>query len=273
MSKQDVGRTKVLKHSISVGKAPTIRQAPWHMPVYRREEVQKLLQGMLQDDIIQPSNSPWASPIVLVRKKVGSMRMCVDYRKLNAVTRKDAYPIPRIDDTLDTLSGGSKWFSTHEGLFEFKVMPFHFGLCNAPATFKQEVRYLGHIVSKNGIATDPSKTEKVTNWPTPFSKKEVQQFIGLFAGYYRRFIKDFTTIAKPLHKLAERSAAFNWTRECKRSFLQLKEKLTSSPVLAFPNFNRTFVLDTDASNTGIGAVLSQMQRTEVRKLLHMPVDY
>ena len=252
MSKQDVGRTKVLKHSISVGNAPPIRQAPWHMPVYRREEVQKLLQGMLQDDIIQPSNSPWASPIVLVRKKNGSMRMCVDYRKLNAVTRKDAYPIPRIDNTLDTLSG-SKWFSTldlisgywqvevnkedrektafctHEELFEFKVMPFHFGLCNAPATFKQEVRYLGHIVSKNGIATDPSKTEKVTNWPTPFFKKEVQQFIGLLAGYYRRFIKDFATIAKPLHKLAERSAAFNWTRECKRSFFTTKGKADLIP--------------------------------------------
>ena len=158
MSKQDVGRTKVLKHSISVGNAPLIRQAPRRMPVYRREEVQKLLQGMLQDDIIQPSNSPWASPIVLVQKKDGSIRMCVDYRKLNVVTRKDAYPLPRIDDTLDTLSG-SKWFSrldlisgywqvevnkedrektafcTHERLFEFKVMPF--GLCNAPATFQR----------------------------------------------------------------------------------------------------------------------------------------
>ena len=132
--------------------------------------------------------------------------------------------------------------------------------------FKQEVRYLGHIVSKNGIAADPSKTEKVTNWPTPSSKKEVQQFLGL-AGYYRRFIKDFATIAKPLHKLAERSAAFNWTRECEQSFLQLKEKLTSSPVLAFPNFNRTFVLDTDASNTGIGAVLSQMQEDGSEKVI------
>ena len=109
MSKQDVGRTKVLNHSISVGNPPPIRQTPRCMPVYRREEVQKLLQGMLQDDIIQSSNSPWTS--LLVRKKDGSIRMCVDYRKLNAVTRKDAYPLPRIDDTLDTLSV-SKWFST-----------------------------------------------------------------------------------------------------------------------------------------------------------------
>ena len=110
------------------------------------------------------------------------------------------------------------------------------------------------------------KTEKITNWPTPSSKKEVQQFLGL-AGYYRRFIKDFATIAKPLHKLAERSAAFNWTGECEQSFLQLKEKLTSSPVLAFPNFNQTFILDTDASNTGIGAVLSQMQEDGSEKVI------
>ena len=113
---------------------------------------------MLQNDIIHPTNSPWASPVVLVRKKDGSLRFCVDYRKVNSLTRKDAYPLPRIDDALDTLSG-SKLFSTldmlsgywqvemspadrektafctPDGLFEFKVMPF--GLCNAPATFQR----------------------------------------------------------------------------------------------------------------------------------------
>ena len=128
------------------------------MPAARKEETRKLLQDMLRNDTIQPSSSPWASPIVLVQKKDGSFRFCVDYRKLNAVTRKDAYPLPRIDDTLDTLSG-AHWFTTldlisgywqvevdpadrektafctPEGLFEFKVMPF--GLCNAPATFQR----------------------------------------------------------------------------------------------------------------------------------------
>ena len=111
ISQQNVGRTKVLKHSISVGNAPAVRQAAPHISVYRIEEVQKLLKGMLHDDIIQPTKPLLASPNVLVRKKDGSIRMCIDYRKINAVTRKDAYPLLLIDDTLDTLSG-SKWFIT-----------------------------------------------------------------------------------------------------------------------------------------------------------------
>ena len=122
--------------------------------------------------------------------------------------------------------------------------------------FQQEVQYLGHVVSRHGISTDPSKIEKVIQWPIPCSKKEVQQFLG-FAGYYRRFIRDFSTTARPLHKLAERSGSFNWTEECEQSFNQQRQSLTSAPVLAFPDFSQTFTLDTDASNTGIGAVLSQ----------------
>lgn len=124
----------------------------------RREEVEKLLDEMRTKKVVQPSTSPWASPAVLVRKKDGSNRFCVDYRKVNSVTRKDAYPLPRIDETLDTLAG-SKWFTTLDlisgywqvemsekdkektafctscGLFEFNVMPF--GLCNTPATFQR----------------------------------------------------------------------------------------------------------------------------------------
>ena len=111
ISQQNVGQTKVLKHSITVWNAPAVRQASPHISVYRIEEAQKLLKGLLQDDIIQPTKTPLASPIVLARKKDGSIRMCIDYKKLNAVTRKDAYPLPCIDDTLDTLSR-SKCFST-----------------------------------------------------------------------------------------------------------------------------------------------------------------
>lgn len=154
----DIDRTNGLKHNIKTGESKPIRQPARRLPPHQRDKVNKLLQEMQERDIIQPSSSPWASPIVLAQKKDGSVRFCVDYRKWNAVTTKDAYPLPQIDDTLDTLSG-SKWFSTLDllsgywqvemsqrdshktafgtlqGLFEFKVMPF--GLCNAPSTFQQ----------------------------------------------------------------------------------------------------------------------------------------
>ena len=335
-SSSDYDRTGLLKHEIHAGNCAPIRQAVRRLPPHRRAEVRKLLQSMLADGVVTPSKSPWASPIVLVQKKDGTFRFCIDYRKVNDITHKDAYPLPRIDDTLNTLAG-SKWFSTldlvsgywqveiaerdqpktafctTESLFEFKVMPF--GLCNAPATFQRlmdlvlaglqwshclvylddviilgktfsdhlanlklffdrireaglklqpkkckfaqhEVQFLGHIVSDKGVSTDLKKVEEVATWPTPRITKEVQQFLG-FAGYYRRFIRDFAEIARPLHKLTERSATFKWTTDCQNAFDKLKQCLTTAPVLAYPDYTKPFLLDTDASDSGIGAVLSQ----------------
>ena len=126
-------------------------------------------------------------------------------------------------------------------------------------TFGQkEVAFPGHIVSDKGVATDPAKVAAITNWPTPRSRKEVQQFLGL-GNYYRRFIKDFATIAKPLHRLTETGREFCGRSHVKRLFGSSKVKLASAPILAFPDFAQTFVLDTDASNEGIGAVLSQVE--------------
>ena len=289
----DFGRTSKIKHTINTGDAQPLRQQARRLPPYQREEARRLLSDMLSKDVIQRSSSPWASPVVLVGKKDGSIRFCIDYRKVNSITRKDAYPLPRMDDTLDTLTR-SQWFSTldlisgywqveiekkdqektafctSDGLFEFKVMPF--GLCNAPATFQrlmdmvlgvlkwtnclvyfddiivivktflehltnltqilnrlreaglklqpkkcclcsQQVEFLGHIVSPEGVSKDPKKIEKVANWPVPTYKRDIQQFLGL-ANYYRRFIKDFARIARPLHKLTEKNAAFNWDKDC-----------------------------------------------------------
>eukprot|EP00731_Ephydatia_muelleri_P036068 Em0198g2a len=307
------------------------------LPPHRKEQVNKLLHEMQENDIIHPSSSPWASPIVLVQKKDGSVRFCIDYRKLNAVTTKDAYPLPRIDDTLDTLCG-SKWFSTldllsgywqvemspedrhktafctPQGLFEFKVMPI--GLCIAPATFQRlmdlvlaglqwskclvylddvillgttfgehldniravfdrirqgglklradkccflqrNVKYLGHLVGVDGLQVDPDKVGKVASWPVPQSAQQVQQFLG-FANYYRRFIQGFAEVAKPLHRLTEHAVNFSWTAECQEAFENLRSRLTRAPILAFPDYTLPFVLDTDASDLGIGAVLSQV---------------
>ena len=337
-SQSDFGRTGEVHHEISTGNAPPIRQRVRRIAPSQRAEAKKLLKEMLEKDVIQPSSSPWASPIVLVSKKDGSTRFCVDYRKLNSLTRKDAYPLPRVDDTLDTLAG-AKWFTTldlisgywqvemsckdrektafctPEGLFEFKVMPF--GLCNAPATFqrlmdmilaglqwsnclvylddviivgktfedhlcnlrdvlerlrsagltlqpakcafcRKEVHFLGHIVSERGVATGPAKTEKVVKWPEPVSLREIQQFLGL-TNYYRRLVEGYANIAKPLHRLTEKTSEFKWTKECQEAFEELRRRLVSTPVLAFPDYSRPFILDTDASDLGIGGVLSQVQ--------------
>ena len=156
--KGELGRTSIVHHEINTQDAVPIKQTPRRLPGNRRQEVHQLLDKMLEQKVIEPSRSPWASPIVLVRKKDGTTRFCVDFRKLNGVTRKDAHPLPRIDDTLDSLSG-AQWFSTLDlasgywqvevdptdkektafctpfGLYQFRVMPF--GLCNAPSTFQR----------------------------------------------------------------------------------------------------------------------------------------
>ena len=271
----------------------------------------------------------------------------MDYRKLNSATVKDSYPLPRIDDSIDALSG-SCWFSTLDlasgywqveveerdrpktafttgsGLYQFTVMPF--GLCNAPATFerlmervlsglpwevcllylddiivhaktfkaelerlrwvfarlreaglklspkkchlfKKRVVFLGHVVSEEGVSTDPEKIKAVCEWPTPTSASTLRSFLGL-CSYYRRFVRGFANIAAPLHRLTEKDKAFVWTHECDVAFHRLKQVMSQAPVLAYPTSEGAFVLDTDASNTGIGAVLSQKQGGEERVIAY-----
>ncbi|GFW35995.1 hypothetical protein TNCV_4928591 [Trichonephila clavipes] len=268
---------------------------------------------MKNNYIIEPSSSPWASRIVLVRKKDGSTRFCVDYRRLNDVTKKDSYPLSRIDDTMDTLADNT-WFSTLDLKSGYwQVMPF--GLCSAPATFERlmetvlgglsyeaclvylddiiivgrsfeehlknirrvlqklkeanlklspskchlflrEVTYLGHIISEEGVRTDPDKISAVKDWNCPTDVHQLRSFLGLCT-YYRKFVKNFSTIARPLHKLTEEKQKFIWTVDCNNAFNKLKDALTSASILAYPEIGKQFILDTNASHESIGAVLSQ----------------
>lgn len=132
---------------------------------------------------------------------------------------------------------------------------------------EESVSFSGHIVSRDGIATDPAKIEAVRNWPTPTKLKEVRGFLGL-CSYYRRFVPEFAHVGRPLHLLTKKKVRFEWTQECNDAFERLKELLTEAPVLALPRDGATYILDTDASGHAIGAVLSQLQDGEERVICY-----
>lgn len=333
----DLGRTSLVKHHIDTGSSRPVKQPPRRVGCVKRDEMRREVEKMAALGIIERSDSPWSSPVVLVDKKDGTKRFCVDYRALNDVTVKDSYPIPRIDDTLDALAGVS-WFSTldlkagyhqvemeedskrktafsfGQGLWHFNVLPY--GLCNAPgvferlmekvlnglqwktalvyiddilvfgstfeeelerleevlgrlrdanlklspkkcALFQPEVSFLGHVVGRDGVKTDPAKVATVMEWPVPRNVAEVRSFLGLCT-YYRRFVEGFATIASPLHQLTREGTRFQWSEECQQAFEDLKRKLAGSPVLSYPDPSLPYILDTDASAEGVGAVLSQI---------------
>ena len=337
--KFDVGRTSVAKHQIPIKESTRpIKQRPYrHRPV-QEQEIESQVKELKEHGLIREGHGAWSSPVVLVKKKDNSWRFCVDYRQLNEVTTKDAYPLPRIDDSLDAL-GGSKLFSTldltsgywqveleedakdkaafvtRSGLWEWEVLPF--GLTSAPSTFErlmetvlrglhwetlliylddiivfskdldthlerlgevftrlrqaglklkpskctlfaQRVQYLGHVVSGNGIETDESKVQSVRDWPIPQHKRDVRAFLGT-CGYYRRFISNYSEISRPLSQLSSAHTPFRWDAKCQTAFDDLKQRLMQAPVLAYPDYALPFILDTDASQVGAGAVLSQVR--------------
>ncbi|KAA3464322.1 reverse transcriptase [Gossypium australe] len=310
--------------------------APYRMAPKELVELKAQIQELLDRGFIQPSVSPWGAPVLFVKKKDGTMRMCIDYRQLNKLTVKNRYPLPRIDDLFDQLKGASIFskvdlrsgyhqlkvkeadihkttFRTRYGHYEFLVMPF--GLTNAPAAFMdlmnrvfqpyldrfvvvfiddilvyskseeehdahlyvvlqvlrekqlyakfskcefwlKEVTFLGHVVSAEGIRVDPSKIEAVLGWKPPKSVTEIRSFLGL-AGYYRRFVENFSLIAAPLTKLLKKGVSFVWSEKQQESFDKLKKFLTEAPVLIQPESGKEFTVYCDASHTGLGCVLMQ----------------
>ncbi|KAI3751218.1 hypothetical protein L2E82_22266 [Cichorium intybus] len=321
------------------GAAP-IAKAPYRLAPPEMQELSTQLQELLDKGFIRPSSSPWGAPILFVKKKDGSHRMCIDYRELNKLTVKNRYPLPRIDDLFDQLQGAS-WFSkidirsryhqmrvkeedipktafrTRYGHYEFVVMPF--GLTNAPAAFMdlmnrvcrpmldksvivfiddiliysktreehenhlreilevlrreklyakfskcefwlREVQFLGHVVNQKGILVDPAKIEAVMKWEVPRTPTEIRSFLGL-AGYYRRFIQDFSKIAVPLTQLTKKNASFKWGEDQQKAFEILRKKLCEAPILTLPEGVEDMTVYCDASLHGMGAVL--MQRGKV----------
>jgi len=334
----DLGWTDIVTHNIDTGDHKPIRQPLRRYPPLHLQAIDRQLEDMLQQRVIEPASSPWASNIVLAKKKDGTLRCCIDFRQINEITRKDAYPLPRTDQCFDALAG-SAWFSTFDlrsgfhqvclapedadktafitrrGMFRFRTMPF--GLCNAVATFQRlmdlvlrglnldiclvylddiilfsvtqeqhierlemilrrlkeanlklkpskctlmqrEVTFLGHVISHQGIATDPEKIKLIEEWPVPTNLKQLRGFLGL-TGYYRRFVNGYSVITTPLNYLLKKDQPYQWTHECQEAFEQLKRALSTPPILALPNDEGTFVLDTDAAESSIGAVLSQIQ--------------
>ena len=342
----DLGQFKEMKFKINTGDADPVQHRLRRTPVGFEGEEEAHLLKMLDNGIIRPSSSEWASSPVLVRKKDNTVRYCLDYRDLNAKTVKDRWPLPSIQSCLDTLHG-NQWFSTLDlasgywqfeieeedipktafltkfGLFEHVRMAF--GLTNAPSfcqravelvlrgmtwkevlaylddviilgknvtdhmerlrrvferfrehnlkvkpkkceLFQTKVPFLGRIVSQEGISVDPDKVKAVHKYPVPQNTRQVERFLG-FANYHRDFIENFASKAECLYQLTG-SKPFEWSPDHMAAFEQLKEALTSTPVLAYPSPNDQFILDTDASSTAIAAELSQIQDGRERTICY-----
>lgn len=366
----DYGHATKVKHSIKLKDETPFKQRPRPIHPQDFDAVRRHLQSLLEAGIICESQSPFASPIVVVKKKNGDVRLCVDYRRLNMQTIKDAYALPNLEESFSALSG-SQWFSVMDlksgyyqiemtesdkdktafvcplGFWEWNRMPQ--GITNAPSTFQRlmekctgdinlhevlvflddiivfsktleehetrlmnvlsrlrenglklspekcrffqtSVRYLGHIVSRDGVETDPQKTEALKTWPRTQTLKDLRSFLG-FSGYYRRFVEGYSKLVKPLTnltagyppvrkgtKITNVAAKYHnpkepfrerWTQSCQDAFDQIIEKLTSAPVLGYANPRLPYAVHTDASTTGLGAALYQEQDGQTRVIAYV----
>lgn len=339
--KRGLGRTHLITHHIDTGDSLPIRQRYYRLSPERQRILSEQLDEMLSLGVVEECESPWSSPVLLTPKKDGTLRFCLDSRKLNSVTKKDAYKLPYISEILDNLKNAkylssidlskafwqipiaendrnkTAFYIPHRGTFRFVTMPF--GLTNSPATqqrlvdtlfygpefensvfifiddiivisssfekhislllkvhkklvmanltinfeksvfFRNQLKYLGYVIDSNGLHVDPAKIDCILNYPTPKNKKDVKRFLGI-ASWYRKFVPNFSTIAGPLNKLTstnKKSNPFVWCNKAEESFTKLKELLVSAPILSCPDFDLPFEVHTDASDYGVGGLLTQ----------------
>ncbi|GKE76791.1 retrotransposon protein, putative, ty3-gypsy subclass, partial [Tanacetum coccineum] len=209
------------------GAAPVAR-APYRLDPSEMQELSNQLQELADRRFIRPSTSPWGAPVLFVKKKDGSFRMCIDYRELNKLTVKNRYPLPRIDDLFDQLQGSSVYskIDLRSGYHQLRVRDE-----DIPKTaFKTRYGHYEFQVMSFGLHVDPAKIEAVKNWTSPTTPTEIRQFLGL-AGYYQRFIKDFSKIAKSLTELTQKNKKYIWGEDQELAFQLLKQKLCLGAVL------------------------------------------
>lgn len=330
------GMTDLVSHSICLTSSEPIRSKAYKVPFAVQENITKEVNEMLVHDIIEPSNSPYSSPVVLVKKKDGSLRFCIDFRKINKVTVFDNEPmtdparlmsrfgkskyLTKIDLSkgywqipMDDASKDITSFITDQGLFKFKRLPF--GLVNAAATLNRLLRMvlkdvsesdnymddiitgseawdnhlkslrevlnrlrtakltvrpskffvgysrldcLGHNMGNGQIQPEEDKVRKIEEAPRPITKKQLQSFMGT-VGFYNKYISNFSTVAAPLTDLLRKRQpnTLKWSEAHELAFQTLKSALTKFPILRLPDFSRPFIIRTDSSDTGMGAVLLQ----------------
>ena len=344
----ELGRTETVSMHVDVGDSQPVRQRPYRTALQDRVKVEKAIEEMMEAGIIEDSQSAWSSPCVLVQKKDGSTRFCVDYRKVNDLTRTITYPLPLIDDLLQQLDRcrfmtsldlrSGYWavpvseesrhvtsFACHVGQFQFRRMPF--GLKNSGPVFMRlmdivlkgmrdfcscylddilifsssftdhlthlrkvferlrahslkaklkkcsfvqpETKYLGFIITKDGIIPDREKVESIKKLPQPRDVRGARSVLGVM-NYYRKMIPRFAEIVEPIVSLTRKYARFKWTEECAEAFERLKSKLASLPMLTHPDLTRRFLLYCDASDRCIASALVQERGEEEGDLKGVP---
>nr|GFC34232.1 transposon Ty3-G Gag-Pol polyprotein [Tanacetum cinerariifolium] len=208
-----------------------VARAPYRLAPSKMKELAEQLQELSDKGFIRPNSSPWGAPVLFVKKKDGSFRMCIDYRELNKLTVKNRYPLPRIDDLFDQLQGSSVYSKIDLRSGDHQ-----------------------HVIDGKGIHVDPAKIKSIKDWVSPKTPTEIRQFLGL-AGYYRRFIEGFSKIARSMTKLTQKNVKFDWGEKEEAAFQLIKQKLCSEPILALPKGSENFIVYCDASHKGLGAVL------------------